>query len=333
MTCRLLSGQRIWEGERDDDGHRTYNITFRVITDNARDGPANVMQCPGLPVPGSDWEFDDDIDVYAWCTWRMKLEPVLRAGDGPNKHWDVTIPFTTKPQDKACRETQFEDPVLEPPRISGGFQKATEERTLDRFGLPITNSAHEMLRGPIVEFDKSRNTVHIEQNVLDLELELISAMNDTLNFDYLWGVIPRGIKLVVGPWERKFHGSCYVYYTRNFDFEVNVRIDPTTGLPVSGHDRDALDEGTKALRGDWNKDPLSIRYGEYVAAAGVDGTKPGDFVRFKDWNGENTKVILDGHGLPIRENTGTGTGNAPGSIHIEGHDESDFLALGIPTSL
>lgn len=330
MTVELATGSRHWSMSRDENGDRTYKVIHRVNCGKA-DGPANAIQCPGLPLPQSYWQFQDDIDVWAFCTWKADVTPVVREGGG-NVHFDVEQEFTTKNQTRKCTEGQVEDPLLQPPRVSGGFVKQTEEATLDRYGLPITNSAHEMVRGPLVEFDKSRNTVHIEQNVIDLELDIISAMNDTVNDAPLWGVIARGIKITVGPWEVKFYGTCFKYYTRTFDFEVNIRTDPTTGSIVSGWDRDLLDEGTKCLRGDWERDPLAIRYGEWIVVDGVTGAQPGDFQRFKDWNGENTKVILDGAGSPIRENTGTGTGNAPGNIHVEKYDESNFLVLGIPTS-
>jgi hypothetical protein len=60
-----------------------------------------------------------------------------------------------------------------------------------------------------------------------------------------------------------------------------------------------LDEGTKALNGKWNYstgvwDLLPVRPG-----VNPDPQNPSHFIRFKDRNGENAKVILDGEGRPV----------------------------------
>lgn len=332
MACRLATDYlRGWSGGQDDDGYRTYQIVHRVECDTIRDGPAQAMQTPGLPLPGSLWYWFDDVDVWAYCTNQMTAEPIIREGGG-NKFFDVKQIFTTKPKGKYCRDTRFEDPLLEPPRVTGGFVKYTEERKFNTDGTIIQTSAHEPLHGDAVAFDKSRNTVHIEQNVLNLELDVLGQMNDTLNNAPLWGLPARCIKLTVGPWETKYYGSCYKYYTRTFDFEVNTRI--VNGIVVSGFDRDVLDEGTKCLRGDWDRDTLSTTYGQWLVEAGLTGDNQSDYQRFKDWNGENATCVLDGAGKPIHAANGTSTtGTTAGQIRVTGYDESNFLYLGIPTVL
>lgn len=334
-SLQNTTGVRTYSAKRDKDGYTDYKVVFRVNVDKD-DGPGVAMNCPGLPIPGSAWDFEGDSDEWAYCTWEMTASPVQKPDD-IIKQFDVEVMFTTRPMSKYCREVRFEDPLLEPPRISGSFIKYTEEASYDRFGQPIVNSANERMRGPQTEFDKSRNAISVEQNVLDLELDLLSQMNDTVNEAPMWGLPARCIKLTVGPWEKKYIGACCAYYTRKFDFETNVVVDPETGEVSSGFDRDLLDEGTKCLRGDWDRDPASLTYGAFKLADGVDGTKSSDFMRFKDWNGELGKVILDGFGKPIHEaiGTGSGTGDAvptsPGNVHVEKYDESDFFLLGIPT--
>jgi hypothetical protein len=334
-SLQNVTGILTFSGQQDKEGYTDYKVTFRVNV-AAGDSPGVALYCPGLPIPGSIWSFGVD-DEWTYCTWERTAKPVERADD-IIKRFDVELTFTTRPMSKYCREVRFEDPILEPMKVSGGFIDYTEEATTDRFGNPITNSATERLTGPQVEFDKSRNTVRIEQNVLDLELDLLSQMNDTVNAFPLWGFPERCIKLKVRPWEKKYYGFCYAYYTRVFEFECNTKLDTDGVTVLSAFDRDLLDEGTKVLRGDWDRDPNSLTYSAWRVASGVDGTKSSDFIRFKDWNGENTKVILDGTGRPIHDNIGSGSGTganvatSPGNVHVEKYDESDFTLLGIPTS-
>jgi hypothetical protein len=328
-----MPGQTYWDLTRDTEGHREYKVKFRVRTDTT-EGPATALQCPGLPVPGSWWIVDDDVDLWAWCRANSGVKPAI--SDEPGNWWELDFTFATKPPDhkqQRCQDTPIEDPLLEPQKVSGAFTKYTEEASYDRFGMPIINSAFEQVRGPQAEFDKNRPSVKIEQNVANLGLEVFAPMVDTLNMLPQWGLPVRCIKLSNVSWELKFYGSCYVYYTRTFDFDV--RFDT--------FDRNVLDEGTKVLRGSWQKDPTKAHYGKYVVDADVAAQptpylNPTNFIRFKDWHGENTRVILDGQGRPVDTSfTGTGTGDTggptPGNIFVQKYDESNFFILAIPTVL
>lgn len=329
-----LVGITDWRMTRDTEGHREYKLKWRIRTDDTLEGPAVVLQTPGLPIPGTWYVLGTfggrilfDVDLWAWCRANVTIEP--EYSEEPNLWWTLENTFATKPPDhkqQRCQDFPWEDPLLEYQKISGTFTKYTEEQRFDRFAQPIENSAHEQFRGPQVEFDQNRPSVKIEQNVANLELEVFAPMVDTVNAFPLWGLPPRTIKLSNASWEFHWYGSCYSYYKRVFDFDV--RFDT--------FDRDLLDEGTKALRGHWQKDPNLAHYGKYVVDHGLDPANPAAFIRFKDWNGENARVILDGHGRPVDTTdlgTGTGTvtgGNTPGKIHVEYYDESDFLLLRIP---
>ncbi len=162
-------------------------------------------------------------------------------------------------------------------------------------------------------------------NVPNLLFDYVNSMVDSVNEVELWGKAARTVKLSKFDWEKKYYGTCYYYYTWKFEFEIDAR----------GWDRDVLDEGTKVLRGEWVRDTTSPRYTDYLPADSADPNNPADFIKFKDWNGENCRVVLNGAGLPI--DTGDGTGTAfpqeAGEIHIEKYDEIDFLILGIPSTL
>ena len=211
MTATLNSaGPRTWGGDRDEEGHRTYRVEHLVETDNHLDGPQIVMNTPGLPVIGSFWSFGNDIDSWAFCYPDMKVTILKEKEGDKNFHWRVGQKFSTRPL-KRCQDETVEDPLLEPQKISGNFVKYTKEASQDRFGNMIKNSAHEIYRGPQVEFDHNRPTVRVEQNEPLLGLETFTEMVDTVNDTTLWGLTKRKIKLSDVSWERKVHGVCDFY--------------------------------------------------------------------------------------------------------------------------
>jgi hypothetical protein len=234
-----LTGIQDWSMQRDQDGHREYRITFRVIG-LVTDGPAVILSTSGLPVVGQSWAYQGDADVWARCKNDVQVTPVLTREN--NKHWDVQFRFSTKPDEEACKKNPIEDPLLVPDRITGSSVKYQEEAVYDRNGREIVNSAWEQFRGPQVEFDRNRSKVHVEQNRISLDLALCVGLVDHVNSVEMWGMPPRCVKLSEFSWERKFYGDCYVYYTRIFDLDLNA----------SSFDRFLLDEGTKVLHGRWD---------------------------------------------------------------------------------
>lgn len=349
MALMLRSGPRTVELGRDKDGHREYKVVYLVESDDGSDGPYAVMNAPGLPAIGVTWNlYAGDGDPWAFCHPDMRVSiHEEKEGEKPAV-WRVEQKFSTKPLTR-CQDETIEDPLLEPQKISGGTSRFTEEGVWDKDGDLIKNSSHEPIRGPQNEWDADRDIVRIEQNVASLGLATFSGMKNTLNDAPLWGMPARHIKLSSISWERLLYGVCNFYYKRIFEFEVR----DTQANGMAGFDRRVMDEGTKVIRGQWDQDPTSLCYGEYVVAedlrdgpgCGDDPTAaaladPSNFIRYKDWNGENSRVILDGAGRPalrmVRSGEGTGLeGEAgdPGWINIYKYEESNFLLLGIPVTL
>jgi hypothetical protein len=289
----VFMGTHSWQGSRDAEGHRHYTVVSRV-EGTANDGPASVLTTPGLPIPGQMWAFGEDFDIWAWCRYETEVEPESQGE--PNFFWKVTNHFSTKPPEGRARQhdpdSRREDPLLEPPKISGGFNKKTVEITHDRFGRAIRTSSHEPVRGPEVEFDESHPTVTIEFNTLTLDLPLYSYMRDTVNDRDLWGMPKRTVRLADISWERRYWANSFVYYSVKFVFEANAR----------GWDRTLVDEGTKVLSGKWVTTSGQERTWQLVNINGTitpDKTNPAHFIRFKDPQGESTRVVLDGDGKPF----------------------------------
>lgn len=337
----FVSGWYYGQAQRDAEGHREYHLILRMRTEDPdNEGPAVALQKADTYVPvGTAWNppsidpgtslpVGDEIDVYAY----RRQETTVRAMDGDGDKataWEVDCLFSTRPDNKSCKEDQIDNPLLQPDRISGSFSRYTEEATVDRFGVHIQNSAHEQIRGPQNEWDATRGAVSIEQNVADLEYPLLAALTDCVNDAELWGFPARTIKFTPGPWEVKYYGTCLKYYTRRLEFEIRYE----------GWDRDILDEGTKALNGRWHP---TLDQWELLPIAGAapDPDNPQHFIRYKDRNGENSKCILNGAGVPISVDdpgTSTSTGTAryryPGTVRVEKYPGANFNLLNIPVSI
>lgn len=316
MATFIVPGPRDLALSRDDDGHREYTLRLLVKSNDPQDdGPETVLGTSGLPTVGAAYATGNDSDPWAFCSPRLRITP--ERGKEPNKLWFLDYVFTTKPF-KRCQDTTIDDPLTEPDRISGTFVKYTKEATRDRNNNLIKTSSHEVVRGPQVEFDANRPSVRIEQNVATLELNVFSEMVDTVNDATLWGLAARKIKLSNVSWDRKIYGSCNYYYTRSFDFDVDFK----------GFDRTFMDEGTKCIRGKWASNEAGTgSTDKWVVDAAAVATNPQDFIRYKDRNGENTRVLLDGNGRPLAD------ADSPFEIDVEYYGESNFLLLGIPASL
>lgn len=329
MAATLVGKQGAWEGERDHEGHRTYKITW-LIHANALDGPNVIMNCPGLPYPGSQWNFDNDSDEWAFCYPTLTIKPHQPRGMEKHEWWTAQQTFSTKPLNR-CNTTTIQDPLMEPQKVSGSFVKYTQEAVLDMNGFPITYSSLEPMRGPQVEFDANRPSVKIEQNVPSLGLATFAQMVDTVNDSTLWGLATRCVKLSNVTWTRNLWGTCNFYYTRCFDFDVDYAT----------FDRYVLDYSDYMISGHW-ADALiaadSGKHGYVPDTTWIDGNpinrnNPHHFVRAKDARGEQKRMRLDGLGAPITESSGTGTSGTAATILVQKYPVSNFLLLGIPTNL
>jgi len=292
----FVKGRLDWGLTRDKEGHRTYKVKWLVQTTSVHDGPAYALVASGLPTIGSSWSQGNDFDAWARCLPNQTCRYLTRNERG--FFWEVEQTFSTKPLTR-CQDESIENPLQEPDRISGGFSKYTEEVTKDKDGNEIKNSAEEAFRGPQVEFDNNRPTVAIEKNVLVLPLGTIAQMVDTVNSTTLWGLSARKVKLSNVSWSRELYGTCTFFYKVTYEFDINEDT----------FDRTVIDIGTR----------FKIK--------GAAGNDKNEYERYKDINGELTTCHLDGNGNLLT------AGSDPVEIDIQYYTESNFLLLGIPSSL
>lgn len=346
MACTLINGAMDMEGEIDEDGARTYKVVWQIESDNGLDGPANVLQTPGLPVPGTMWNYLNDIDIWAWC--RPNATVRRHRGDNsqdPIRLWELEQTFSTKRPSREQGQRQqppnqrTEDPIFLPPKISGSTVEFQVEDPIDwRTGIRALTSAREPIRGPAVTFDDCRSQIVIEQNVLVLQLDLLEQMKATVNDSVLWGRPARHIKLKSWTWDWTYYGQSFRYFVRRLTFELYTRFDPTTFTYKSGWDRVIVDEGTLVLRGEWERNRNLATYRTYRVAPGLTAAnaKAGDIVAYQDFHGNPSHVILDGNGRPwdaLGVTTGTVGDDTMGTIDFQHYPESNFLLLGIPSVL
>lgn len=331
MVCAAGNlGFRRWYGSRDADGFREYHVIWGVRIDDTPgtpEGPAVALATPGLFLPGASWVMGADVDLDAVCLWTAEMRPQV---DERTQWWEVEQVFSSRPNSKCINRSgtgtgtgnPANDPLSEPPIISGNFVKYTEEKTRDRNGNNITNSAHERIRGPLVEFDASRLTVRITQNEATLDLLSKLTLIDQVNSVAMWDFVERTVKLSNINWEKKYSANCTCYFQITYEFEVSPE----------GFDRVVMDEGTKALNGEWNK-TTGVWDLKNIGGGAPDKTNPTHFIRITDFYGNPMRCVLDGNGKPATSLSGTSS-TVAGSITIEYYQETDLLAeLSLPHDL
>lgn len=312
----VLLGPIAWNMKRDSAGHREYNVRWRVRTTSTSDGPAVVLNTPELPLPGAFWNVGGDVDPWATCRWDATVSQSKEKEGDPSTYWIVEQVFSTKPIETAsCRNQQFQHPLLEPQKVSGGIKNRQEEQPYDRYGQYITNSAWEILKGNAIEFNVADLTVNVEQNTGTLQYDVLTAFVNTVNDRTLWGQPRRTILLEDVSWERKYHGTCSVYYTRKFQFTVRF----------TGWDRDILDEGTKVLRGGWDRITGNWIL-KKIGGKDPNPFNPSHFDKFVDRSNNPAKVILNGRGLPANVMIGTSTNSGDYFISLQDNNVGNELS-------
>lgn len=255
-----------WDIQTDEEGYRDYNVKWEVAADLGA-SPDAVMMATGLPLPGAALTAIGGSDP--WAFYQRKGSARLKAGDKTKKRWDVTTVFSNRPI-KRCSQASFEDPLSEPPKIKGGFNRFQKEVREDSDGNAILNSSKEPITG--IQRDNNRPTLELEMNVAWLDLYILGQYIDAVNAYEWWEQEPRTIKCCSFSWEYVLYGLCYRYFHCTFGFELN----PETW------DFRILDQGNMVL---------------------VPGANPPQYRRAKDTFEETVRVLLDGNGNATTEAT------------------------------
>jgi hypothetical protein len=311
----IVMGRINWGLERDQRGHRDYGITWKCRTTHYDDGPATVLLCPDLPQVGSTWQFGNESDPWAHCWPDWTIRPVYT--DEIGVYWIVSQTFSTRPL-RRCQDSSIEDPLLEPPDISGSFVEFTEEKTKDRHGKPLRNIAFERIRGPLAEFEDSRPNVIIRMNSLYLNLGDMKDYLHHVNDAEMWGLEKRMIKLSRMQWQRQVYGVCNYYFTSTYEFDINFNT----------FDKEYTHSGKRCLRG-WSQGTYEEAPANPDLIDGATGLPlyklPRMYEYHRDVSEEIVETDLDSKGRPVAI-----SGEDTYETQIEYYDEANLLELGIP---
>jgi hypothetical protein len=296
-----LVGPYDWRATRDREGHRSYELWWLISVTNLglTDDPSVVFNTAGLPVVGSLWSDlawisgDDD---WAFCTPEVEISPFESAPGEKIKYYLLKNVFTTEPLFR-CQDDTIENPLDEPPEVSGGWVSKKTLAKKDRDDKPYVSSTGEPLK---IEIDDSDWDVSISFNTASLDLATVNDLMHKLNDATLWGLAAEKVKFSKYSFTRKLYGTCTFYFTNQMHFTI---------------------------RDSWVQEIPDV--GRMCLGSGGDKTVPGDWIVCKDAFGENKPVLgLDVDGQPI-----VGTGQTQAVITRNPYNTGNLLLLGIPTSL
>lgn len=272
-----------WTLSEDQEGHRDYKIRFRVavyVEDpddrSLNEGPQVAKTAPGLPQPGDIWNFDGEYDQWAFCLPTCEVKGQI--DDEPCQFFILEYTFTTKGMPRrqvavagdpftAGQPYPVGNPLLEPAKISIDYVKYVQRATYDLGGRAITNSAFETIQGKENEWDFNRPQVTVEFNSAvppigdtGTDVKGLDSFIDHVNSVALWGVPARCVKLSSMPKpERLYYFSNTPYWKVKLVFDIRYPEPPLPqdGSQGGGFDKFLLDEGHKALNGQWGSLPGS----------------------------------------------------------------------------
>ncbi len=278
-----------------EDGHREYTTTFEVITTLVTDGPITVMSDGSVPARGDFYVWGAETDLWAFCNSRRLT---LRSVEQSRKVWRLVCTFSTRPRER-CEDSQWDDPLDEPLKISGSFLKRTKPADKDRNGDPILNAVEEPFV-PAIEKPDAIDTLVISGNFADIDLLLRKQFINTVNVAPIWGLLARELRMSRWDWSIAYYGQCNAYVPQTFEFEIKD----------GGWTDEALNQG-------WR----------YKVGVNPDGTNK--YRTFDSDHDEplNHPRLLDAAGAPLA------AAAAPVFLEFEVETETDYTLLPLPDPL
>lgn len=201
----------------DKDWHRIYTSVYLTFTTSKADTGLTAVNAPNIPEYGSHFQAGNDEDPWAFAI-AAQARSVESDNEKFHRKWYVTITHSTQPRIR-CADFQRENPIDEPPIISGSFAQFTRPAEKDRDDKPILNSAEEPFV-PAIEVDDARDTLIIEVNTAEIDLQQRADARNKVNSDPIWGLDKRHVKMAQWQWRVMHFGKCNPFINNVFEFHI-----------------------------------------------------------------------------------------------------------------
>jgi hypothetical protein len=216
-------------------GERTYQRTFKVVTDDRKVGAKAVLAA--VPVAFRDAYTNGlaaaapgyETDTGAFC---QAKNAQCTSPDG--RTWTVTVDYA--PFDPNSQ--QDENPLDEPPQMdwdAADFEEVVEQ---DVDGNPVINSAGDPFDPPLTR-DNSYPILVITRNEATFSPGLAYSYRNKVNAATFFGSGPRTVRCrpIVG--KKQYHAAFGTYYQVTYRFEFNP----------DGFDKNVLNQGLRRKAG------------------------------------------------------------------------------------
>lgn len=220
-------------GGIDSSFNRTYTATLQVIADKG-DGPLTVLNAPGIPRWGSYYQYGNEFDLWSFSRdykptpkEHIKYDPGDGGGTREMVKWHVQVTYTTSPAQRSSNDSR-QNPLFEPPKISGSFLGGTKEAIRNKDGALIVNTAGEIYDpSPTVADDI--DTLLISFNTAYISLLQRANARGKVNSASIWGLDERMALLYRWDYEILYAGSM-PFVSHRFEFHINYTQTPSTNV-------------------------------------------------------------------------------------------------------
>lgn len=214
----------------DEKFHRIYTSLYQVIGSYDA-SPYEISAADGIPTYGFSYIWNGFVDLWAFAK-TAQVDPGERIKDpgGTSEDmlkWTVTIKHSSEPFDGSNdAETPRENPLNDPPVISGGFSPYKRNIHRDKDGVAIENTA-KMPYDPGISIDDAYDTIKISYNTATINLFQRAQFRGSVNSASIWGLDVRQAKLTRWDWQVLRAGVGFDYIKHNFEFLISYQAHAT----------------------------------------------------------------------------------------------------------
>lgn len=220
----------------DGEFHRKYTSVYQVVTERDVD-PFIAGTATDLPLYGDSYRWEGFVDLWAFAkSYEIEAQEEIQDPKGSGTIywlWQITITHDSKPTGGSNNlATPRENPLDDPPVISGSFASFSSPRWKDREEEAIVNAA-KMPYTPPVEVDDAFDTLRISYNTATISLAQRAFMINKVNSTAIWGLERRRAKLKQWNYQVLRAGPGFDYIKHDFSFEISWVQHPTDAGLVS----------------------------------------------------------------------------------------------------